>query len=445
VSLDGTLTQLNDLLTGNLGATIAYQALDSPSANTTLTLAMDDLGNTGAGGPLTATDTTTLIITAENDAPNATITPDSYGVAENTPLALHGTGLTVSDPDASTNPVRVTLSVAEGTLAIAAGTTGVTVSGSGSSAVSLDGTLMQLNDLLTGNLGATIAYLALDSPSASTTLTLGMDDLGNTGVGGPLTATATVTVHIHPAVEAPPVSEPTAPSLPEPTPASPPPVPAPPAQDPTAAPTSPGPLGLETMVLNAPEAPAPPSTPPVPEAPASQPVDTTASPERQPVIIASSSSRTSDRSTTQTGVGTPVPPLEAGTDTPETQIEDTQTRTSAHDNVSFTTTDTGFVQELDRLREEMHDDAQFAQSVVGSTFAMTTGLSIGYVLWLVRGGVLLSSVLTSLPAWRFIDPLPVLAYTATRSKEEQDDESLESLIKKGTRGAKSQRDKFNHP
>ena len=36
----------------------------------------------------------------------------------------------------------------------------------------------------------------------------------------------------------------------------------------------------------------------------------------------------------------------------------------------------------------------------GSTVAVSTGLSVGYVLWLVRGGVLLSSVLSSMPAWQ---------------------------------------------
>ena len=127
MTLDGTLAQVNTLLAGNLGATLAYQAVDAPSASTTLTLAIDDLGNTGTGGSQTATDTATLTITAQNDPPTATITPASYAVSEHTPLALHGTGLAVSDPDAGPSVVRVTLSVGEGTLTVGAGTTGVTV------------------------------------------------------------------------------------------------------------------------------------------------------------------------------------------------------------------------------------------------------------------------------------------------------------------------------
>jgi hypothetical protein len=65
---------------------------------------------------------------------------------------------------------------------------------------------------------------------------------------------------------------------------------------------------------------------------------------------------------------------------------------------------------------------------MGSTLAMSAGLSIGYVLWLLRGGVLLSSVLSSLPAWRMVDPLPVLASLDRSSKDKEDDESLESVI-----------------
>ncbi|MGI9324712.1 MAG: hypothetical protein ACR2PZ_05795, partial [Pseudomonadales bacterium] len=51
-----------------------------------------------------------------------------------------------------------------------------------------------------------------------------------------------------------------------------------------------------------------------------------------------------------------------------------------------------------------------------------------YVVWLVRGGVVLSSVLSSLPAWRLIDPLPVLATVLSNSQDEEDEESLASML-----------------
>jgi hypothetical protein len=69
---------------------------------------------------------------------------------------------------------------------------------------------------------------------------------------------------------------------------------------------------------------------------------------------------------------------------------------------------------------------------VGSTLAVSTGFSIGYVLWLLRGEVLLGSLLASLPAWRLMDPLPVLAFLGKGSKNDgEDDDSIESVVKKG--------------
>ncbi len=54
-----------------------------------------------------------------------------------------------------------------------------------------------------------------------------------------------------------------------------------------------------------------------------------------------------------------------------------------------------------------HDDLR--GTLMASSTAAASGLSIGYVVWLVRGGVLMSSMLSALPAWQMIDPLPVVA------------------------------------
>jgi hypothetical protein len=53
------------------------------------------------------------------------------------------------------------------------------------------------------------------------------------------------------------------------------------------------------------------------------------------------------------------------------------------------------------------------------------------VLWLVRGEVLLTSLLASLPAWRLIDPLPVLSFLNKRSDDEEEDDSIEATVEKG--------------
>jgi len=96
-------------------------------------------------------------------------------------------------------------------------------------------------------------------------------------------------------------------------------------------------------------------------------------------------------------------------------------------------TTSGFLADLDRIRDTTSEANNLEQQRVASSIAVSTGLSIGYVAWLIRSGVLLSTVLSSLPAWHFVDPLPVLGTTiAARAKEvEQDDEddSVESMFK----------------
>lgn len=69
-------------------------------------------------------------------------------------------------------------------------------------------------------------------------------------------------------------------------------------------------------------------------------------------------------------------------------------------------------QELDTLRQQLTEQVLEHRQAIASSIAVTTGLSVGYVIWLVRGGVLLGSMLSAMPAWQMIDPLPVL----TRSR-----------------------------
>jgi hypothetical protein len=64
--------------------------------------------------------------------------------------------------------------------------------------------------------------------------------------------------------------------------------------------------------------------------------------------------------------------------------------------------------------------------VIGSTAAVSTSVTVGYVMWLLRGGSLLTTFLSSLPAWQAFDPLPVLEQF--ESDENEDDESLSAMI-----------------
>jgi hypothetical protein len=104
---------------------------------------------------------------------------------------------------------------------------------------------------------------------------------------------------------------------------------------------------------------------------------------------------------------------------------------------------TGLVNELERIREELDERAQIEQWMAGSAAFGGLSLTVGYALWLLRGGALLASLLSTLPAWRLIDPLPVLARVDDDEEgdsEEGDDHAFASFIAEapadeGERGA----------
>lgn len=87
-------------------------------------------------------------------------------------------------------------------------------------------------------------------------------------------------------------------------------------------------------------------------------------------------------------------------------------------------------QELDTLGSELDGHNKFNIEIDASvTIAVATVAStVGYVLWSLRGGVLMASLLSSLPVWKIVDPLPILE-TSSLEGQEDSDESLESLFK----------------
>jgi hypothetical protein len=78
----------------------------------------------------------------------------------------------------------------------------------------------------------------------------------------------------------------------------------------------------------------------------------------------------------------------------------------------------GFLEDLDRVRDAFQD--------------VTATLSIGYVFWLLRSGVLLTALLSSLPAWQFVNPLLVLDRPEKKKRkkgqEDPEDDSVESMF-----------------
>jgi hypothetical protein len=186
-------------------ATITYRAWDQNSGTAGNTADVSSNGGTTAFSSATASPSIT--VNAVNDAPVATITPTTYSATEQTTLSLEGTGIAISDVDAGSASMTATLSVTSGTLSVAAGTTGAGVSGSGTNTLTLTGTITQINNLLAGSGGATLSYLInSDTPPASDTLSLLVNDNGNTGSGGALTGSDSATINIAAVNDAPVIS-----------------------------------------------------------------------------------------------------------------------------------------------------------------------------------------------------------------------------------------------
>ena len=91
------------------------------------------------------------------------------------------------------------------------------------------------------------------------------------------------------------------------------------------------------------------------------------------------------------------------------------------ETMTRTLTNAAWVGELDVMREQIGGKIQVESNLVASSVAVSGGLSVGYVIWLLRGGLLVSSLLSSMPAWHAVDPMPVLA----RSRNSDDEKGAE--------------------
>ncbi len=128
----------------------------------------------------------TINITAVNDAPVNTV-PATQATNEDTSKAI--TGLSIADVDAGSGSVTVTLAVTNGTLTVAGGS--AAIANSGTSTVTLTGTLGAINSTLASN----VTFVPNANFSGVVTLTMTTNDNGNSG-GAPLSDVDTVTINI---------------------------------------------------------------------------------------------------------------------------------------------------------------------------------------------------------------------------------------------------------
>ena len=107
-----------------------------------------------------------ITVTAVNDAPVATITPVSYANTEQMALNLKNNGLSITDVDAGSGSMTVTLAVTEGTLTRDRRHQRCDRSRTAArSSVTITGTVAQVNALLNTNADRTVTYVdSTDTP-----------------------------------------------------------------------------------------------------------------------------------------------------------------------------------------------------------------------------------------------------------------------------------------
>ncbi len=84
------------------------------------------------------------------------------------------------------------------------------------------------------------------------------------------------------------------------------------------------------------------------------------------------------------------------------------------------------------VTEVIEKKAVFTELVVGASTVGTTSLTVGIVLWMLRSGSLVMSMISSLPAWTMMDPLAVLSAGASGADDDNVDDSLQSLLSRAS-------------
>ncbi|KRA66514.1 hypothetical protein ASD79_04420 [Caulobacter sp. Root655] len=172
----------------------------------TITWTVSD-GSPDVPGGAQNSGTTTVTLSAVNDAPvNGTVSSATGN--EDTNIAV--TGLQIGDVDA--NPgitdVAVSLAVTKGVLTlltnVAGGLTSGDIVGNGTASITLTATLNQINATLAATNG--LLFTGTTNVNGTATLTVVVNDGGNTGSGGALSDTDNYTVTITAVNDAPVVS-----------------------------------------------------------------------------------------------------------------------------------------------------------------------------------------------------------------------------------------------
>jgi hypothetical protein len=84
-------------------------------------------------------------------------------------------------------------------------------------------------------------------------------------------------------------------------------------------------------------------------------------------------------------------------------------------------------EEIESLRETLREQDEIQSRGTVALAAGSLSMTLAYLLWLVRGGALVASALSALPAWRILDPLPVLSRVTDDDEDEADEDDDQAI------------------
>jgi hypothetical protein len=174
----------------NVDGTFSY----TPSTNFSGTDTFTYRANDGTNNSNIAT--VTITVNPVNDSP-ANTAPGTQTVNEDTGLVFssgNGNRISIADVDAASGAMQVTLTAANGALTLGSlsGLTFSTGDGTADATMTLTGSLADVNTALNG-----LGFAPTANFNGNTSVTITTSDLGNTGSGGTLTDTDTVSITVN--------------------------------------------------------------------------------------------------------------------------------------------------------------------------------------------------------------------------------------------------------
>ncbi|WP_020473899.1 cadherin repeat domain-containing protein, partial [Zavarzinella formosa] len=171
-----------------IGNDLKYTPVPNANGTAVITVRVTDSGD----GANFVEKTFTVTVNPVNDAPVNTL-PGSQTIDEDNPLTLSGANaISISDIDASTGTVSVTLTATNGLLN-ATGSGTAAVQNNGTAVITITGQLSDVNSTLDG-----LTFTPTLNYNGPATIQVVTSDEGNTGSGGALTDTDTLNITINP-------------------------------------------------------------------------------------------------------------------------------------------------------------------------------------------------------------------------------------------------------